>query len=136
MDSEAQGRRLRELRMKRGFGQSEFARMAGLHQSQISRLENGRDGLRSSTLLKLARILNVDPLYLCGTDIEGSRRLTSAPAEDHGLALSDRLRRALGNAEFVRLMETCADLAERHKKHISRLTREASGLVRESAAGG
>jgi transcriptional regulator with XRE-family HTH domain len=41
------GRWLRALRRRRGYTQAQLGRLCGLHQSTISRLENGRcSGLR------------------------------------------------------------------------------------------
>ena len=51
---------LRELRIKRGISQNELARRAGVKQSVISYIENGRTKHpRIDTLTALAEVLGV-----------------------------------------------------------------------------
>lgn len=54
-------RRLRELRVERGVSQAHLARRAGLHRTQISKLELGEREPRLGTLLRLAYGLDVPP---------------------------------------------------------------------------
>jgi transcriptional regulator with XRE-family HTH domain len=57
-------RRLRELRTERGISQVHLARRAGLHRTQISKLELGEREPRLGTLLRLAYGLDVRPEVL------------------------------------------------------------------------
>lgn len=41
-----------------------LGKRAGISQAQISRLENGKQGFRSSTLIKIAEALGIPPFYL------------------------------------------------------------------------
>jgi transcriptional regulator with XRE-family HTH domain len=54
-------RRLRKLRNERGISQVLLARRAGLHRTQISKLELGEREPRLGTLLRLAYGLDVPP---------------------------------------------------------------------------
>ncbi len=54
-------RRVRKLRLKRGWSQHELARRSGLPQSHISRLENAKHTPTYLTIEKLARAFGVSP---------------------------------------------------------------------------
>lgn len=56
--------RLRELRIERGVSQAHLARRAGLHRTQIGKLELGEREPRLGTLLRLAHGLDVPPEVL------------------------------------------------------------------------
>lgn len=51
---------LRALRLSRGLSQAEFARLMGSGQGVISRWENGRVDMRTSTICRIAAVLDVD----------------------------------------------------------------------------
>ena len=53
------GKRIKELREKRGLNQAQLADEAGLTQSHISRLENAEHSATNLTLGKIARALGV-----------------------------------------------------------------------------
>ena len=81
------GFRMARLREAQGHTTVTFGRLAGISQAQVSRLENGRQGFRSSTLLKIASSLGVPPFYLLMTDEEWEtyqvgRAASGKPRED------------------------------------------------------
>ena len=47
-----------------------LGKKVGISQAQVSRLENGQQGFRSGTLVKLARALKVPPFRLFMTEKE------------------------------------------------------------------
>lgn len=51
--------RLRYLRNKKGISQRELAELAGLHQSQVSKIEGGNRKVTAEDLQKLAAALGV-----------------------------------------------------------------------------
>lgn len=53
------GQRIREWRLRRELSQAEVARLAGITQASLSNYENGKRDLPLSTLLGVARALNV-----------------------------------------------------------------------------
>jgi len=61
---EAIGRKVQELRKARNLASTKLAKKVGISQAQISRLENGLQGLRSDTLLEIALALGVHPRVL------------------------------------------------------------------------
>lgn len=52
-------KRMREIRLSRGMTTTTVGQKVGVSQAQISRLENGQQGFRSSTLEKIAKVLKV-----------------------------------------------------------------------------
>lgn len=53
------GARLKELRENAGLSQGELAERAGIHRVQVNRLESGERSPNWTTVLALARALNV-----------------------------------------------------------------------------
>ncbi len=97
MDSRDIGRKVRDLRKKRGMTLVEFARRVDLTQAQISRLENGKQGFRSATLLRIAKALDVKPIYFFMD--EGEAGDEGKPP--YGLLAGGPLAEALSSPEFV-----------------------------------
>jgi transcriptional regulator with XRE-family HTH domain len=59
--SAAFGQRLRDLRAEHGVSQDDLARATDVHPTAIGRLERGSREPRLSTILRLARGLDVEP---------------------------------------------------------------------------
>ena len=60
------GKRVKELRKKRGLTQEQLAYMCGFkNKSSINHIENGRN-IPKSRLEKIAEILGTTPMYLMG----------------------------------------------------------------------
>ncbi len=60
VDRKQIGLLVKSLREKRGLTTNALADRIGISQAQISRLENGKQGFRSSTLAKIANALDCD----------------------------------------------------------------------------
>ena len=58
------GKRLRQVRLERGFSQEELAYSCGLTLSQIGRIERGVINTSLSTVFVIARTLKVELSYL------------------------------------------------------------------------
>ena len=56
--------KMKALRQERVLSQRELARMAGLTQMTVWRLENGYRNARPGTIRKLAQVLGVEPKEL------------------------------------------------------------------------
>ncbi len=67
--------RVQERRRELTLTTTELGRMVGISQAQISRLENGVQGFRSSTLSKIAKALIVNPAYFVVEDLELAKAL-------------------------------------------------------------
>ncbi len=67
------GMTVRALRAERGLSGTKLGDMVGVSEAQISRLENGLQGFRSPTLVKIAKALKVPPFRLLMTDKEWAK---------------------------------------------------------------
>ena len=70
MTSRDIGFRVMRVREGRGITMISLGRRVGVSQAQISRLENGKQGFRSGTLLKIAEALGIPPFFLLMTEDE------------------------------------------------------------------
>ncbi len=64
------GLRVTRLREARKLSTVKLGQKVGISQAQISRLENGKQGFRSSTLMKIAESLGAPPFYFLMDDGE------------------------------------------------------------------
>jgi transcriptional regulator with XRE-family HTH domain len=58
------GSRIRELRVKKGLSQEEFADVCGLHRSHMGEIERGRANITLATLVIIAQTLQTTPSAL------------------------------------------------------------------------
>ncbi len=58
------GRRIRELREKKGWSQERFAELCGLHRSHVGEIERGRANVTLGTLVIIAQKLQTTPAAL------------------------------------------------------------------------
>ncbi len=107
MDNRVIGRKMSELRGKLGMTTTELARRVSLSQAQISRLENGKQGFRSKTLIKIAEALGVRPIYFF-LEEQANEGHAAEGVSVYGLAAGGELVEALKSAEFVRVAERMA----------------------------
>ena len=70
MTSRDIGLRVTKVREGRGLSTVSLARRVGISQAQISRLENGKQGFRSSTLISIAEALETPPFFFFMSDDE------------------------------------------------------------------
>ena len=70
MPSRDIGLRFTRLRDFRKLTTAALAHKIGMSQAQISRLENGRQGFRSATLIRMADALGAPPFYSYMNDDE------------------------------------------------------------------
>ena len=64
------GATVRAIRKELGITTTVLGKKVGISQAQISRLENGQQGFRSGTLVKIAKVLKVPPFRLFMTEAE------------------------------------------------------------------
>jgi transcriptional regulator with XRE-family HTH domain len=55
------GQKVRDLRIKKGLSQEQFAELAGLHRTYISSLELGKRNVSILNVVALANALNISP---------------------------------------------------------------------------
>ena len=129
MDSKLIGQKIREIRTKQGLTTVTLAKKVRLSQAQVSRLENGLQGFRSATLIKLAKALNVEPATLVVSGKQYGQVKVADEMDDLGLTPSDRLIKALKNPGFLKFVERCAKAMRAHKKNLIRMERALRGLA-------
>ena len=54
------GKKLRQLRIKRGLSQLDLELLTGMNRTEISRIENGLKNIEFLTIVKLATALEVE----------------------------------------------------------------------------
>jgi transcriptional regulator with XRE-family HTH domain len=67
------GATVKAIRTELAMTTTALAKKVGISQAQVSRLENGQQGFRSETLVKLAKALKVPPFRLFMTDKEWAK---------------------------------------------------------------
>jgi transcriptional regulator with XRE-family HTH domain len=65
-DRELFGKKIRQLRLAKGWTQEELATQAGLHPTYIGGVERGERNIGFDNLLKLARALQEHPSAIFG----------------------------------------------------------------------
>jgi transcriptional regulator with XRE-family HTH domain len=73
VDAKDIGATVRTIRKGLGITTTQLATKVGISQAQISRLENGQQGFRSGTLVKIAKALKIPPFRLFMTDKEWAK---------------------------------------------------------------
>lgn len=121
MDQKAIGRRLRELRDKRGYSAREVAKKIGLNHRYLWQLEEGREAFRTLLLLELARALEVPPVYFFVDDPDIPLPRLAEKLAKRGFAPTEGLRSAMTNPEFLEFLEWCSSAAKYQTKNVDRL---------------
>jgi len=85
-------KRLRAARQKLNLSQHELARLCGLNINQIGRYELGQREPTSTTLVKIARVLNVSIDYLTGLTDEPHGSMVAQDLNVYEREVIDTLR--------------------------------------------
>jgi transcriptional regulator with XRE-family HTH domain len=107
MDNRTIGLKIAKLRTKLNLTTTELARMVGISQAQISRLENGKQGFRSSTLAKIAKALNVECVWFFLDDDTPESAVEAMAA--YTAVAHPRLAEAMRSPQFLSLAERLAE---------------------------
>ena len=106
-ESKRIGARIQTLRKEMGLTTTELGERVGISQAQVSRLETGKQRFRSQTMLKIAKALGVEPVFLFMDD-ETAAGIAAEPAGEYGLTTA--LVRAMRSPVFRKLAEREAKL--------------------------
>lgn len=110
MDNKRIGTKITKLRTKMNLTTTELAKMVGISQAQISRLENGKQGFRSATLTKIAEALNVKSVYFFMEEgEEGPTGKVERAAALYAAVAHPRLAEALNSPHFLAAAEKMAE---------------------------
>jgi transcriptional regulator with XRE-family HTH domain len=112
-------RTLRQARLRKGWSQRDLSQKAGVPQAHISRIENGVVDVKLSTLVELARFLDLDlvlapraalpAIQALIHEAEANQDLRSARGATNALAsLARRLRQAHPDSRAIERLEALA----------------------------
>ena len=88
------GKRLRERRLELGMSQGDLARLLGVTSAAISNYESGQNAVREDVLLKMFRVLDIDPNYLYQDSLTGKSFTCSV--EEKALVMKYRALTTVG----------------------------------------
>ena len=108
MNSRTIGLKMRELRKAKGLTMTQFAKLIRMTQAQVSRLENGKQGFRSKTLMKVAKALGVEPIYFFLEDAPDSAGKVGKEDAPYGIPPQSKLAVALRDPSFRKLADGLA----------------------------
>lgn len=102
------GKRIKALRLARGWTQRELAAKLGYTaHTTLVRIENGKTDLSRPRLIQFAEVLGVSPAYLIGLEDDPSEEARSGLCESSTVSDSavERLRQlGLSDSEFEELL--------------------------------
>ena len=104
------GQRLRERRKELGISQGELAKALGVSLSAISNYENGQNAMREDVLLRLFRVLNVEPNYLYQDSFSG--KTFTCTVEEERLVKTYRTLRTPGRQMLRSMADALAAYQE------------------------
>jgi len=82
--------RLKQARERKGLSQRALSKLAGVPQSHISRIENGGVDLRVSSLIELARVLDLELTLVPRKSVSAVRAVTQSGEDTPSPKESDR----------------------------------------------
>lgn len=129
MDAKTIGRKVRELRSRMGLTTISLARKLRISQAQVSRLENGLQGFRHGTLVRIAKALGVPTIYFFVEDETTATSRVAEQLDKRGLEATGGLRKALANAAFLRFMEKCAAAFARDRKRLAKMEQAVRRVI-------
>ena len=84
--AEAFAQCLRHARLRKGWSQRALSGKAGIPQAHISRIESGAVDVKVSTLVELARLLDLEPVLAPRAALPAIEALIREVEADRGLA--------------------------------------------------
>ena len=109
------GRRIAELRDRRGWSQRALARTVGLDQAVLSRVESGKRQARASELEKLASALGVEIGALVPSPLAAPSADLAAPSRG-AAALSAGVSGAVEREDYTPTAEPWSDLEDSQRR--------------------
>jgi transcriptional regulator with XRE-family HTH domain len=117
---EGTGARLREIRLRAGMKAMDLAKRMGVSQGHLSRIETGKQAVRSEVLVKLAKVLGVKPADFFVETPEGGVPKVGKP-----------LKTALAAPEFVSVASRMAGAYLRDKGNFSSMVAVTQALLKK-----
>jgi transcriptional regulator with XRE-family HTH domain len=124
MVNKMMGARIKDLRRALNMNATELAELVGVTQTQISRLETGKQELRSETLTKIAQALQVHPAWFFMEP--GPEGVATYSAIVH-----PNLGKALFSPRFLMLLERMAEIQDQDPKGFREIVRAIDELKQD-----
>ena len=128
------GQRLRERRKELGFSQGELAKALGVSLSAISNYENGQNAMREDVLLRLFRVLDIEPNYLYQDAFSGRSFVCSV--EEEALVKKYRELRTSGRQALQSVASALSSYQEELETDVPEKEIRQIPLYRSPAAAG
>ena len=128
------GQRLRERRKELGISQGELAKALGVSLSAISNYENGQNAMREDVLLRLFRVLEIEPNYLYQDSFTGKGFTCSV--EEERLVKAYRSLRTTGRQTLRAVAEALTSYQSEVEKNLPEEEVRQIPLYRNPAAAG
>jgi transcriptional regulator with XRE-family HTH domain len=109
------GRRIRDLRTKRGWTQEQFAEFCGLHRTYMGHVERGEKNVSLSTVLRVANALGIRISALFGRS-QGATSVASSG------------KQTLHRLDVNRLLDELQDQRQAMKQMVRELSRSVRRL--------
>lgn len=108
------GEALRQARARKGWSQRDLSQRAGVPQAHISKIESGAVDMRLSTLVQLARLLDLEPVLTPRAALPAVQAIVrEAETDDPARALRAAARGLSLTAERIRRARPADTSAER-----------------------
>ena len=128
------GKRLRDRRKELGYSQGELAEKLGVSLSAVSNYENGLNAMREDVLLRLFRVLDVEPNYLYQDDFSG--RSFTCSVEEERLVKAYRTLRLPGKQTLRAMADALTTYQSEVEKNLPVEEPRQIPLYRNPAAAG
>ncbi len=118
--------KLKDARERKGLSQRALTKLTGVPQSHISKIENGAVDLRLSSLVELARVLDLELTLVPRKSVSAVSAIVRSSRQRDGERASASLK------EFRKLNERLASLTQEYPaiKEIAQLQRQVKDLSR------
>jgi len=134
MDSKTIGLRVSQLRDRKGLTTTQLGKLVGLSQAQISRLENGKQGFRSITLMKVSRALGVKPAYFFLEDVPEPAGKVKEEAAPYGISPESKLAAALRDPLFRKFAARMAEMCLADQQAFTNFVKAFDALLRSTGS--
>jgi transcriptional regulator with XRE-family HTH domain len=123
--------RLKAAREGKGLSQSALAKLAGVPQSHISKIENTGVDLRISSLVEIARALDLEVTLVPRKALPAVQSIVRSATPEDRTAVTEAQRKAFAK-ELVRLQKSIISALRAHPqiKEIAQLQRQVHELQR------
>ena len=133
------GRRIRELRQKKGWSQEQLAEHADLDRTYVGRVERGEKNIGIEELLRLSVALGVSVTAVLAMTMDSAQVAGRSDARENAMGLVDEYRMLFGSRNcreresLEKMLVSGADWTPQAAQHLARLAREYGAFMLRNA---